>query len=180
MRKFREVASVVAFVVVGASTAQAQTATQDINISATVTAACSINNAATGTAGTATIPVSAAGVVNTAVITATGSPFANVACNAASFIQLSSLSGGVVNAGAPGSGFTNIIDYTASATWNSVTATLNTSTVATAIGTETGTQQSVPTAHSGNLTVSITPLAPSLPLITGAYADTLRVSLIPQ
>ena len=147
MRKFREVAYVVAFVAIGASTAQAQTATQDINISATVPAACSINNAATGTAGTATIPVSVAGVVN---------------------------------AGAPGSGFTNIINYTASATWNSVTATLNTSTVATAIGNESGAQQAVATANSGNLTVSITPLAPSLPLITGAYADTLRVTLIPQ
>ncbi len=180
MRKFREVAYVVAFVAIGASTAQAQTATQDINISATVPAACSINNAATGTAGTATIPVSVAGVVNTAAITPTGSPFANVACNAASFLQLTSLSGGVVNAGAPGSGFTNIINYTASATWNSVTATLNTSTVATAIGNESGAQQAVATANSGNLTVSITPLAPSLPLITGAYADTLRVTLIPQ
>ena len=180
MRSIRQVASVVAFVVVGASAAQAQTATQDINISATVPAACSINNVATGTAGTATIPVSVAGVVNTAAITPTGSPFANVACNAASYLQLTSLSGGVVNAGVPGSGFTNIINYTASATWNSVTATLDTSTLATAVGTETGTQQSVATANSGNLTVSITPLAPSLPLITGAYSDTLRVTLTPQ
>ena len=180
MRKIREVAYSVVFVILGAGAAQAQTATQDINISATVTKACSINNAATGTAGTATIPVSAAGVVNTAAITPTGSPFANVACNAASFLQLSSVNGGVVNAGAPGSGFTNIINYTASATWNSVTATLDTSTVATASGTETGAQQSVATANSGNLTVSITPLAPSLPLITGAYSDTLRVTLTPQ
>ncbi len=180
MRKFREVASIVAFAVLGAGAAQAQTATQDINISATVTKACTINNVATGTAGTATIPVSLAGIVNTAVITPTGSPFANVACNTASFLQLSSLSGGVVNAGVPGSGFTNIINYTASATWNSVTATLNTSTVATATGTETGVQQSVATANSGNLVVSITPLTPSLPLITGAYADTLRVTLTPQ
>ncbi len=180
MRKFRQVASIIAFAFLGAGTAQAQTATQDINISATVTKACTINNVATGTAGTATIPVSLAGVVNTSAITPTGSPFANVACNAASFLQLSSVNGGVVNAGAPGSGFTNIIDYTASATWNSVTATLNTSTVATAIGTETGVQQSVATANSGNLVVSITPLTPSLPLITGAYSDTLRVTLTPQ
>ncbi len=180
MRKFREVAYAVAFVILGAGTVQAQTATQDINITATVPTACSINNLATGTAGTATIPVSVAGFVNTTPIMPTGSPFANVACNAASFRQLSSLSGGVVNAGAPPSGFTNIINYTASATWNSVTANLNTSTVGTATGIETGAQQSVATANSGNLTVSITPLAPSLPLITGAYTDTLRVTLTPQ
>lgn len=180
MRKFRAVSSVVAFALISATAAQAQTATQDINISATVTKACTINNVATGTAGTAVIPVSVAGIVNTTAITPTGAPFANVACNAASFLQLSSLSGGVVNAGAPGSGFTNIINYTASATWNSVTATVNTATVATATGTETGAQQSVATANSGNLTVTITPQLPSLPLITGAYADTLRITLTPQ
>ena len=180
MRKFRQFASVAAFALVGASAAQAQTATQDINITATVTKACTINNVATGAAGSAIIPVSLAGAVNTAAITPTGAPFANVACNAASFLQLSSLSGGVVNGGAPGPGFTNIIDYTATATWNSVTATLNTLTNPLATGIETGTQQSVATANSGNLTVSITPQTPSLPLITGNYADTLRITLTPQ
>lgn len=161
--------------------AQAQTATRDINISATVTGACTINNVATGSpVGTATIPVSVAGAVTTTPITPTGSPFANVACNAASFLQLTSLSGGVVNAGAPGSGFTNIIDYQASATWNSVTATVDTSTAPAAAGAESGTQQSVGTAHSGNLSVTITPIANTMPLITGAYSDTLRITLTPQ
>lgn len=162
-----------------APAAHAQTATQDINISATVTKACTIANVPAGTAGSATIPVSAAGAVNTAAITPTGSPFANVACNAPATLQLTSLNGAVTNVTPAASGFTNFINYSASATWNSVTASVNTATVATATGAESGTGQAV-TANSGNLDVTITPQATSLPLITGAYSDTLRVTLTPQ
>ncbi|MBS0243643.1 MAG: hypothetical protein JSS20_15815 [Proteobacteria bacterium] len=173
-------AGLVAFTLLGTQAANAQTATQDIDITANVLKACTVNNAPTGTAGSATIPVSAAGAVSTTAITPTGSPFANVACNAPSTLQLTSLSGGVKNATTPGSGFTNIIDYQATATWNSVTASIDTSTVAGATGSEAGTAQSVATSNSGNLTVSITPLANSLPLVTGSYSDTLRVTLTPQ
>ncbi len=162
-----------------ADTANAQTATQDINISATVTSACTINNAATGSVDTATIPITLAGSVNTAPVTPTNSPYANVACNGPSNLQLTSLNGGVVNAGSA-AGFARIIDYTASATWHSVTATVNTSTVATAVGAESGTVQPVATAFSGSLGVTITPIANVLPLLQGAYADTLRVTLTPQ
>lgn len=169
------------FVAFAAGAASAQTATQDINISATVTKACTINNVATGSpVGTATIPVTAAGAVTTTAITPTGSPFANVACNAASNLQLTSVSGGVVNATSPGTGFTNIINYTATATWNSQTASINTATNPAASASESGTAVAVATANSGNLTVSITPLANTLPLVIGAYSDILRVTLTPQ
>ena len=159
--------------------ANAQTATQDINITATVTKACSVNNAATGTAGSATIPITAAGNVNAAVITPTGSPFAAVACNAPSNLQLTSLNGALTGP-ATASGFANIINYSASATWNSITASINTATTAGSGASETGTAQAVSTASSGNLTVSITPAANSLPLVLGTYTDTLRVTLTPQ
>lgn len=180
MRTLVAYAGLVGMALLGTTAASAQTATQDINISATVTKACTVNNAATGTAGSATIPVSAAGAVTTTAITPTGSPFANVACNAPSTLQLTSLTGGVKNATSPGSGFTNIIDYQATATWNSVTASLDTSAVGGAAGNESGTGQAVATANSGALTVQITPLANTLPLITGSYSDTLRVTLTPQ
>jgi hypothetical protein len=181
MRRYALPATVVVATLFGSQAANAQAAQQDINITATVTKACTVNNVAVGTpVGTAVIPVSAAGVVTTTAITPVGSPFANVACNAPSNLQLTSLSGGVKSATAAGSGFTNIIDYSASATWNSVTATVNTSTVATATAAEAGTAQAVATANSGNLTVSITPLTPSLPLVVGTYSDTLRVTLTPQ
>lgn len=176
----RNASAAIAVLFLATGPAHAQTATQDINITATVARACTINNVATGTPGSATIPVSAAGAVDTTPITPTGSPFANVACNAPSNLQLTSQSGGVVNATAPGAGFTNIIDYSASATWNSVTANVDTATTAGAAGAEAGTAVPVATAGSGNLTVSITPQANAQPLITGNYADTLRVTLTPQ
>ena len=173
-------AGIAAFAFAGAASANAQTATQDINITATVTKACTVNNAVAGTAGTAVIPVSAAGAVTTTAITPTGSPFANVVCNAPSNLQLTSLSGGVVNAGTATAGFSKIINYSASATWGGATATVDTSTAPAAAGNESGALAPIATANAGSLTVSITPIANPLPLIIGAYADTLRVSIIPQ
>ena len=181
MRSLVQYVAIAAFALVGASTAQAQTATQDINITATVVKTCTVNNVAVGSpVGTATIPITAAGAVNTAAITPTGSPFANVACNAPSNLQLTSLSGAVVNPAAAVGGFSKIIDYTASATWGGSTATVNTSTVATAIAAESGTAVAIAAANSGNLSVTITPIANVLPLLVGTYTDTLRVTLIPQ
>ena len=161
------------------SAANAQTATQDITISATVPKACTINNVGSGTLDTATIAITAAGAVNIAPVTPTAAPYANVACNAPSNLQLTSQGGGLTGPGAVG-GFDNIINYTGSATWNSVTATVNTATVATAAGAEAGTAQAVATANSGNLTVTITPTANAQPLVMGGYTDTLRVTLTPQ
>ncbi len=180
MRSLLKFAVIAAFALAGAGSANAQTATQDINITATVTKACTVNNAVSGTPGTAVIPVSAAGAVTTTAITPTGSPFANVVCNAPSNLQLTSLSGGVVNAAAAVAGFSKIIDYSASATWGGATATLNTSTVATAAAAESGPLAPIAAANAGSLSVTITPIANALPLIIGAYSDTLRVSIIPQ
>ncbi len=162
-----------------ADIAHAQTATQDIIISATVNSACTINNAATGTTDAATIPILGSGLVDVTPITPNNAPYLNVACNGPSTLLLTSLSGGVVN-GSPASGFANIIDYSASATWNSVSATVNTSTPATATGPEAGTPQPVATAFSGPLSVTITPIVNALPLVQGAYSDTLRITLTPQ
>ena len=155
----------------------AQTAQQDIAITATVTKACTVNNAAAGTPGSAVIPISVGGTVTTTPIV---SNFSNVACNTPSNLQLTSLTGGVLNGTAPGSGFTSIINYTASATWNSVTASVNTATLGTASSAESGAIAPVATANSGNLSVTITPTANALPLTFGSYSDTLRVTLTPQ
>ncbi len=174
----------VALLALPAGRATAQTATQDINITATVLAACTINNVATGiTPPVATdIPISTAGAVVTTPITAIGSPFTNVACNAPSNLRLTSLRGGVAPAviGVPPTGFTNIINYQAAATWNSTTANVDTATPATAGTAEPGAIVPVATANSGDLTVVITPLPNTLPLVTGTYTDTLRVTLTPQ
>lgn len=161
-----------------AGAANAQTATQDITINATVPKLCTVNLAANGAVDTATIAITAAADVDTTPVTPTNAPYTNVACNAPANLQLTSQGGGLTG---PGSvpGFDNIINYTGSATWNSVTATVNTATVATAAGAEAGTAQAVG-ANTGSLSVTITPGANAQPLVMGNYSDTLRVTLTPQ
>lgn len=163
------------------SGAMAQSATQDINITATVSGLCTINGLATGSpVGSAVIPTPS-GNVDVTPITPSGSPFANVVCNGPSTLLLTSLNGGVLNT-TTSSGFDNIINYEASATWSSVTATINTETdpAASVGGSEDGTPAAVSTAGSGSLSVTITPITNSQPLIAGTYSDTLRVTLTPQ
>jgi hypothetical protein len=156
----------------------AQTAQQQIQISATVPQSCTIGGSDTGVLDTATIPISASGAVVTAPITPAHSPYLSVACNMPSTLQLTSNEGGV-KSGTTASGFSNIIDYQASATWNGVPATLDTSLVSSAAGPESGNAEPVP-AGSGSLSVVITPEANTEPLVAGNYTDTLFVVLSPQ
>lgn len=177
----RVIAATVLLCLLSVPDAGAQSATQDINITATVAGLCTINGLAVGSpVGTAVI-ATPSGNVDVTPITPTGSPFANVVCNGPSALQLTSLTGGVLNSSSA-SGFDNVIDYTASATWNSITASIDTSSVAgaSAGANETGTPQSVPTAAAGALSVTITPIANAQPLMAGSYSDTLRVTLTPQ
>jgi hypothetical protein len=161
-----------------ATDAQAQAAQQEIQISATVTSSCTINGASTGVMDTATIGIDASGNVIVSPITPVNSPYVNVVCNAPSTIQLRSTEGAVKNA-ATGGGFSNIINYQASANWNGQTATIDTATIATAVGQEPGTPEPV-SAGSGDLEVTITPEANTQPLIGGNYSDSLFVLLTPQ
>jgi hypothetical protein len=157
----------------------AQTAQQEIQISAVVGKSCTINGSSTGVVDTATIPISASGNVVTGTIVPALAPYTTVICNAPSTIQLRSQQGGVTNATPPPSGYTNVINYQASATWNSVSATIDTATIATASGTESGTAQPV-LAGSGSLQVTVDPEANASPLVNGAYSDSLFVLLTPQ
>lgn len=178
MRKFLS-AVLAAAALFTTTAANAQTATQDIVIDATVAAACTINNVATGVSDTATININADGSVDTSAVTPLNSPYLNVACNAPSDLQVTSQNGGLTGPAAV-AGFDNVINYSADATWNSVTASVDTSTNGGSGAAEAGTAQSVATAHTGNLAVSITPIANSNPLVLGNYSDTLTVTLIPQ
>jgi hypothetical protein len=173
-------AMAIACTLMACSDAVAQAATQDINITATVAGVCTIGGLATGSPGSAVIPTPS-GTVDVTPITPIGSPFANVVCNGPSTLLLTSLNGGVVNS-ASGTGFDRIINYSASATWNSVIASINTATnpAASIGGNESGSPAAVATAGSGSLSVTITPLANAQPLIAGSYSDTLRITLTPQ
>jgi hypothetical protein len=147
-------------------------------VSGTVAKVCTIGGVATPASDTAAIPITATGSVNTTPINRS---YANAACNTPSNLQLTSQSGAVVRAGAPPSGFTNLINYSASAGFSGATATLDTATTATATGPESGTAVSTSGATpSGNLSLTIVPKVNTQPLISGSYSDTLRITITPQ
>jgi hypothetical protein len=152
--------------------ANAQAVSQNINLNATVTSYCTINGAASTTPlGPYTVPVSATGTVNTSTINVPA--IANVVCNKAANIDTASVLGGVTTGGAPPSGAANVIEYTAVASFGGASSTIDTS------ASSNGSQGTTTNAATGNLTVSISPQTPSLPLTPGAYSDTLIVTLTP-
>ncbi len=157
-----------------ASRAGAQSAMQDVQITATIASYCTINAVTNPGALTATILVPN-GAVDTSIISHT---VGNVACNTAADVTATSLSGGVTTGGAAASGTTNIIDYTGVAAFGGATSTINTASNAAATGAEAGNTAATAGAATGNLVVSVTPVQPALPLAPStAYADTLRVTL---
>ncbi|MEQ1672824.1 MAG: hypothetical protein ABL893_18380 [Hyphomicrobium sp.] len=177
MRKILVPAIFCVMACLGAGSAQAQTATQDINLTANVASYCTINNAVTGTVINAAIPVTN-GIVD---VTPIPNTIASVACNNLADVVATSLSGGVTTGTAPVSGATNIINYTGVATFGGATSTINTGTAVGAAGNEAGNTATTTGAATGDLVVTITPAQPALPLTPStAYADTLRVTLTAQ
>ena len=160
------------------SGALTQRATRAFSVTGTVAKSCTINGAATPGADAAAIPVSAAGAVNTAPIVKS---YLNVLCNNLSNLQITSQSGAVKSATAASAGFANLINYSATSMFGGATSTLNTATIAAATVAEAGTIGATSTSTpNGTLSVTITPQLPALPLVKGSYADTLRVTIIPQ
>lgn len=171
-------AAMAALSMAAATGAHAQAATQDLNITASVPKFCSVNGSATPAALSTTIPVSATGVVTTTTQNFTVN---TVTCNTAADVVATSTGGGVKSGSAAPSGFTNIINYTGTATFGTATSTINTATAPLAAGAEAGNTAATAGATSGNLTISIAPTQPANPLISATdYADTLRVTLTPQ
>jgi hypothetical protein len=180
MKKLTRTAAFAALSMLVAAEAFAQAATQDVNISATVAPYCTIAGSFAPSALTATVPVNSTGGVNTAAINVTGASPPTVVCNTAANLQASSVTGGVRNATAAPVGFTNIIDYTGVASLGSTSSSVDTATVAGATGTENGNTAATTGAYAGTLAITVTPQAPSSPLISGSYSDTLRVTITPQ
>lgn len=178
MNKIVRIAAMAAIAMTAAEQSFAQSASQDVNISATVPAFCSVTPATLS----ATVPVNAAtGAVNTtaiAVTTASTGPV--VTCNTAANVKAASVSGGVKNATTAPSGFSNVINYTGTATLGSTVATIDTSATAGAAGLEEGTAVSTGAAVSAGLAITVTPQASTSPLIPGSYSDILRVTITPQ
>ena len=153
-------------------------ASRGFTVTGTVISYCTIGGLNHPSADTATIPVSTAGAVNTAVI---NKSYPSVACSSPSNVQITSQNGAVTNAGTASAGFTNVIDYSSTAVFSGASASLNTATNPLARGPESGAAVSTTgTAPTGTMTVTITPQANVLPLISGTYSDTLTITITPQ
>ncbi len=142
-------------------------------VNAAVNPSCTIDGRASSVdSSVMTVPVTSGGVVTTAT---QQRDYANVLCNAPSDVTMASQNGGIVKPGTPGTGFTNVIHYSAQATFGGATATLNTATASAVTG-----RIDITTGASGTMRVSVTPQQPSQALIAGRYDDVLTVTLTPQ
>jgi hypothetical protein len=175
IKKAFSVAALAAVSMMGATQAFAQAATQDVSLTATVPKYCNIGTPPSAAGATRDIAINTDGSVDT--LTAVPNVVAGgVSCNTATSVQVKSLSGGVTTGGTAPAGFTNKIDYTASAKLG----TAPSASVDTELS-PTGTAVSTGGATSGSLTISVTPKASATPLVAGTgYADTLRVTLTPE
>ena len=99
---------------------------------------CTIGNVYMPAADSATIPVNSSGVVDTSAINRS---YANIMCSSPANVQFTSLNGAVKAAASAVAGFANFINYSASASFFSANATLNTATIPTATGPESGTRR---------------------------------------
>lgn len=150
---------------------------QAFTVTGTVNLACTIGGTTSPADDTATIPIIGTGTVDTTVISKT---YASIICNSTTRVLATSLSGGVKNTTSAPSGFTNIIDYSVTATFSAASSTLNTATIPTATGSEDGTTgTTASTTPTGSMSVTITPQAAASTLVGGTYTDTLRLTLTP-
>jgi opacity protein-like surface antigen len=176
----RKIMMAAAALVAMAGTAQAQGATQQVNLTANVGGYCTIDGGASGTVRSGTVSTSS-GKATAGALTLTGGS-GNVICTSNATIQLTTANGGLTNGPTPAdTNYTNKIHYTATATYNGVTETLTTTdaTVAgfTTAGSPTlGAQTNVPLALAVN--VAATPANKFL--VGGSYSDTITVRLIPN
>lgn len=162
-----------------AQEARAQSSSGSINVTASVTATCSLGpgplHAATLDYSNPSVK-SPTTVINLSTKTAT---FPNSSCNVATHVSLLSFSGGAVG-GTPSVdlGHQNYFDYRAVASFGGAVVTLDTSAFAKGAPTSTVTSATTSSGpFTGDLTVSVTPEQPPLGLAAGAYADQVRVTL---
>jgi hypothetical protein len=160
------------------ATAIAQGTQQDIQITANVPSTCKVDGTSTPSALNMTIPIDAAGNVNTAQQNFVVN---QVVCTTSTSIMATSMRGGVKSATNPGTAFTNIINYKSTVIFGKAKSNLNTATVPTANGPESGTSDSTNRPQNGALVIQVSPLASALPLAGGSdYSDTLRITLTPD
>lgn len=178
MKNMMTTVAIAALLAVGASGARATD--QNIQITATTNAFCRINNSLTPADDTLDLTslISGAGFI---AATPTTKTYA-VICNKPSNVTLTSVNGGL-NTATPGAGgFENIINYTTSTSGFATVPLASTALNPLAV---TGSNESLgttarPTPGAANINVVITPIANASPLVDGNYADTLKLTIVPQ
>jgi hypothetical protein len=177
MRKIAMVAVLVGLFS-GAAHAQNVIATQNVNLTATVGGYCTIDAGPTGTQRSAIVPVSN-GVVASGPL-AIGGTSGQVICTMNAKIQLTSANAGLTNPVTVQAPFVNKIHYTASASYNGATETIDTTQVTA--GSPTAGHTTTAGAKTNfplDLTLNITPTQQGTYLANGSYGDVLTVTLSP-
>jgi hypothetical protein len=178
--------AVAGFSVLGASGAFAQSATQTVGLSAFVNAKCLIgvsgatlaNQFATGVAADNILVPTAGTTVAAQTLTpsVSGGNY-QVTCTTPNTITLTSANDGIKASAAAAVGFDNFINYTATATQGVLVGSLSTTGTGTL---KTITTVATPVAFAGAMTLNVATVANTNPLLPGAYADTLTMTLTPQ
>jgi hypothetical protein len=159
----------------------AQSATQNIALSATVPLSCTISGStapSTDSINFGTLGIGASAISATTVYPATaGATGFAVICNSSTLVQLSTTKDGMRNSTAAPSGYVSNINYSASAVLGTATAMIST---AGTNSPSSGTQVSNSGPTNSNMVVSVTPIPNTLPLTPGSYSDTLTVTITAQ
>lgn len=180
----KKLLAITALLAASSTSVFAQTpATQEVSLSATVPAFCTIggNNASSASVSGVITPTN--GQVAAGTVGLNGTP-GTVVCNSNIRVDLKSLNKGLTGPGTSSGSFTNKIHYTASASVNSQTsASFDTSSSGVSADTYVeGAAYGGGAFAGGTLTIAVNTLATDTNtyLNPGAYSDTLTVKLTPQ
>ena len=139
-------------------------------------ATCTIGGSANG--GTQTLDFSNGNTVSLSQKFAT---FGTVNCNSSAVLSLTSQNGAATNPAATDASHQNYFDYIATTTVNGGTVTLNTSTNPARSAPESGTGNiTATTTTNAALSIGVTPIAPTKPLVAGSYGDVLTLTITPN
>ncbi len=176
MKLVIKTAAIAGILSLASTAAMAQTAaTGTVNVTAIVAATCTINTlASAGLLGMADFSNGGASLIKTATYTV--SPAVAADCNTPTHVTLTSANGAATSGATAGGGYANYFDYTATAAFGGVTATLD--TIANPASTPGETVSAGPTAGpaAGALVITVKPDG-TPKLAAGTYNDVLTVTL---
>lgn len=175
----RKIAMAAVFVGMFSGSAHAQgVATQNVNLTANVGGYCTIDGGPTGTVRSGNVPV-ANGVVTPGSLSIGAD--SKVICTGNAMIQLTSTNAGLTNSVTVADPFVNKIHYTATASYNGTSETINTTTAIAGTPTAGHTTTLGPQTNQDLvLAVNIQATPPGKHLANGTFNDTLIVTLTPM